>query len=72
MTNDNAKDISTEQRRTYKWADGSTVTIEDPVKFIDSPNGHRIADAKGNGHYVPKGWIHLHWENKPGSPAIVA
>jgi hypothetical protein len=67
-----AKDISTEQRRTYTWPDGSKVTIEEPAKFIDSQNGHRISDSRGNGHYVPKGWIHLQWENKHGAPAIVA
>lgn len=67
-----SKDISTEERRTYTWPDGSTVTIEAPTRLITSKNGHRIADSNGNGHYVPMGWIHLHWENKPGSAAIVA
>lgn len=67
-----AKDISTELRRTYKWADGSQVVIIAPVSLITSDNGHRISDAAGNGHYVPKGWNHLTWENRPGSPAIVA
>jgi len=66
------KDISTELRRTYTWSDGSTITIESPVSLITSAGGHRIADANGNGHYVPIGWIHLHWVNKPGAPAIVA
>lgn len=67
-----SKDISTELRRTYTWANGATVTIEKPVSLITSDNGHRIADSDNNGHYVPLGWIHLHWINKPGAAAIVA
>lgn len=66
------KDISTERQRIYTWPDGATVTIEEPVTLIVSKHGHRIADAKGNGHYVPLGWIHLFWENKSGVPVIVA
>lgn len=66
------KDISTELRRTYKWPDGTRVIIEAPVSLITSDKGHRIADAAGNGHYIPMGWNHLTWENKPGVPAIVA
>jgi len=68
----NPKDISTEQRRTYTWPDGTKVVIEAPVVLITSDNGHRISDSSGNGHYVPKGWTHLFWENKPGVQAIVA
>lgn len=64
------KDISTELRRTYRFPGGETVRIEEPVQLITSENGHRVADAKGNGHYVPLGWLHLHWENKPGAKAI--
>lgn len=66
------KDISTELRRTYTWADGAKVVIEQPVQLITSENGHRIADGFGNGHYIPAGWIHLRWENKPGAKPIVA
>lgn len=66
------KDISTEVKRKYSWPDGSAATIHNPKQLTVSENGHRIADAFGNGHYVPKGWIHLEWINKPGAPAIVA
>ncbi len=66
------KDISTEIRRTYTWESGATVTIKAPKTLIVSENGHRIADEANNGHYVPSGWIHLCWENKPGVAAIVA
>lgn len=67
----NPKDISTEIRRTYTFPNGQTVKIENPVSLITSENGHRVADANGNGHYVPVGWVHLFWENKPGAKAIV-
>lgn len=66
------KDISTELRRTYRFPGNEVITIENPVSLIVSKNGHRVADAANNGHYVPTGWLHLHWENKPGVPAIVA
>ncbi len=66
------KDISTEIRRTYTWPDGTTVSISNPIQLITSNNGHRIADADGNGHYVPKGWVHLKWINRPGAQPIVA
>lgn len=64
------RDISSEVRRTYTWPDGSKVTIERPFALIVSENGHRVEDCDGNGHYIPKGWIHIFWENKPGVPAI--
>lgn len=66
------KDISTELRRTYYFPGGEQVVIENPKQLITSENGHRISDADGNGHYVPVGWLHLHWVNKPGARAIVA
>lgn len=70
--NKEPKNISTEIRRTYTWADGGTVIIDKPVTLIVSDGGHRIVDAKRNGHYIPIGWIHLHWESIPGAPVIVA
>ena len=66
------KNISTEQRRTYTWPDGVKVVVESPVQLVTSDNGHRIVDASGNGHYIPKGWVHLFWENKPGAKPLVA
>lgn len=63
-------DISNELRRTYVFPGGEKVVIEKPVFLVVSKNGHRVADGNGNGHYIPMGWIHLCWENKPGAPAI--
>lgn len=66
------KDISTELRRTYAWPDGAKVTIENPKSLTVSDNGHRVVDVENNGHYVPKGWIHLKWENRLGATPVVA
>jgi hypothetical protein len=64
--------ISTEIRRTYTWICGETLTIENPVELIPGERGDRVSDAQGNGYYIPKGWLYLHWVNKPGAKAIVA
>ena len=60
------KDISTELRRHYDF-NGYVVTIENPIRLhVSSSGGHRIVDSDGNGHYVPAGWVHIKWENRPG------
>lgn len=66
----NAKDISSETTRTYTWADGSKVTILNPLILIVTDNGHRVEDAQRIGHYIPKGWIHLEWGVKENSKVI--
>ena len=65
-----SKDISMELRRTYTWGYGAQVVIERPVTLHVSEHGHRIADADGNGHYIPNGWVHLKWETKPGAAPL--
>lgn len=65
-------DISSELRRRYVFPDAYTVEIDLPLYFQVSPSGgHRIFDAHGTSHYVPKGWVHLSWETKPGAPHFV-
>jgi hypothetical protein len=71
------KDISSEMYREYIYPDGSKVMIENPVAVAVKPThrpfgggGHRIVDKEGKGHYIPPGWIHLYWDNKPGLPRI--
>ena len=65
-------DISSEAWHEYPVESGATLKIANPVKLnvIDS-GGHRIFDAQGLSLYIPKGWIHLVWEPKPGQPNFV-
>lgn len=61
-------DISEEKYRVYVFSGDVSVRIDQPLKLHVSENDHRIFDAHGSSHYVPKGWVHLHWKVKPGSP----
>jgi len=64
-------DISSEQYRAYVFPNGDTVTINNPLRLAISAGGHRLFDAQGVSHYVPKGWFHLMWKAKDGSPHFV-
>lgn len=65
-------DISSEAWREYRFDNGSTIRIEHPLKLnVSDSGGHRIYDAQGQSHYIPKGWIHLVWEPNPGQPNFV-
>lgn len=71
-------DISHEERRTYTFPGGHQVTVNRPMKLatkeprvgVAGGGSHRIADADGNGHYIPAGWIKISWVVKPGSPPV--
>ena len=60
------KDISSEKYRVYVWESGAKITIDNPLQLNVSDNGHRVFDASGISHYIPKGWFHLYWEAKEG------
>lgn len=64
-------DISSELYREYDFGERGIVRIENPVQLNTSKNGHRIFDAQGTSHYVPIGWIQLHWRVKEGQPNFV-
>jgi len=65
-------DISSEAWREYHFESGATVRIDNPAMLnVSESGGHRIFDEQGLSHYVPKGWIHLVWEPKPGQPNFV-
>lgn len=67
------KDLTTEEWRCYTFSDGATVKLIAPVKLnVSASGGHRVATADGNGHYVPSGWVHLEWKNKPGVTEPIA
>lgn len=61
------KSIEDEQVRTYKFPNNEIVTIKEPLKLnVSESGGHRILDAAGESHYIPKGWIQLSWKVKDG------
>jgi hypothetical protein len=65
-------DISSELRREYTFPSGTIVAIENPTHLnVSESGGHRIFDALGASHYIPKGWIHLQWWAFPGKPNFV-
>ncbi len=65
-----ASDISVEIQRDYYWPDFH-LTIHKPVWLVVSASGgHRIVDEDGLAHYVPSGWRHLTWKNKPDAGHI--
>ena len=51
--------------REYVFPGGDVVRIEEPMTLIISEGGHRIVDSAGMSHYVPTGWVHLRWMNRP-------
>jgi hypothetical protein len=64
-------DISSEQFRSYVFPGNEIVRIENPLQLSVSASGHRLFDAQGISHYIPKGWIHLMWQAKDGEPHFV-
>jgi hypothetical protein len=63
-------DISSEFSREYVYPAGvgtSTISvhIDCPIGLHVSKSGHYIIDAQGTTHYVPFGFIHLHWKADP-------
>jgi hypothetical protein len=65
-------DISTEEFRMYEYNNAVKLTIEQPLALnVSESGGHRVLDAEGMSHYVPKGWIHLKWKAKDNKPHFV-
>lgn len=65
--------ISSEQWREYDFGEDGVVRIDSPLALnVSRSGGHRVWDADGVSHYVPKGWIHLRWLVKPDNPHFVA
>lgn len=64
-------DISSEVVRVYEFSD-ITIKINSPVALsVSDSGGHRILDHAGECHYIPSGWVHLHWIVKDDSPHFV-
>jgi len=65
-------DISSEEYREYRFANGDRVRVAAPLWLnVSSAGGHRIFDASETSHYIPFTWIHLHWKAKEGQPHFV-
>jgi len=64
-------DISSEEFRVYRFPGGDEVKIDGPLQLSISTGGHRLFDAEGVSHYIPKGWLHLKWKAKNGQPHFV-
>lgn len=65
-------DISSEEYRVYEFSSGKAVRIDNPLRLNVSPSGgHRLFDAEGISHYIPKGWVWLRWKAKDGQPHFV-
>ncbi len=64
-------DISSELWRSYTFPGGDVVKIDVPTHLSAGPGGHRVLDALGVSHYIPKGWIHLQWKPVEGGPNFV-
>lgn len=61
--------LESELWRSYTFPGGDVVTINDPQYLnVSSSGGHRVFDAGGISHYIPKGWIHLTWSVKEDQP----
>ena len=63
--------ISSEDWREYDFGSQSVRVTKPLALNVSKSGGHRIIDAEGVSHYVPKGWIHLSWKSKEGEPHLV-
>jgi len=65
------RDISSEILREYRFPGDERVVIHSPIAANVSTNGHRIIDAFGSTHYIPRGWIELVWSSRDGMNHVV-
>lgn len=49
-----------EKSRTYTFAGGEKITLENVTHFLARESGtHRLQTADGKLHIVPVGWLHV-------------
>jgi len=49
-----------EQKRTYFFPDGETVSLEGVSELAFSPGGYHLLNCNdGSKHIVAKGWLHI-------------
>ena len=65
-------DISSEKEREYKFPNGDTISISQPLMIsISKSGGHRIF-AEGNYcYYIPPKWIAIGWKAYDEEPHFV-
>ena len=63
--------IHDEELREYQFPSNGPVEeivlVQKPLVLDRSRGAHRIVDAFGVSHYIPKGWIALRWKNSQGA-----
>jgi len=60
------RDISHEEYREYVFPGGEVVRVSGTRQHITKSGAHKIDGVDGLGHYIPAGWVHLRWKEKPG------
>ena len=69
----NGIDISSEEYRTYSYANGGEYKITAPCELHIMPNGsHRVIDQAGITHRPSPDYVGLSWKPRDGQPAFVA
>jgi hypothetical protein len=66
-------DISNEAVRTYLYANGSKVVIDDPIALHVSKSGHYVVRADGLVTFLPygsNGWIALQFATYGGAASM--
>jgi hypothetical protein len=67
----NFEDISSEEYRTYHYADGSMVVLVKPIALAVTQTGHRVLTADGESHYIMAGFQRISWKSAEGAPHFV-
>ena len=64
--------ITSELLREYIYANGSKLTIHNPLRLsIANNNDHRVFDASGLSYYIPPNWIAIVSKARPGAPNFI-
>lgn len=65
-------DISSEEFRTYTYANGGTFTVSNPQRLYIVDGSHRVVDRAGMVHRPERGFVGISWKTKTGQPEFVA
>ena len=60
--------LESEKSRIYHFPNDEKRVIVDPIAInVSRSGGHKVIDAEGITHYIPKGWLELTWKAKDGA-----